>query len=244
MQRKNIVITRPKDQAKKLAQALESLGFSMIEFPVIEIVATTAISVEKLKLVLAQSDLVIVTSANAVKFLEQSICEILAQKKCVAIGPATAKALEKIHCINVIVPIQYSSDGILNLDILNEEKKALAILTGENADPLLSNQLTARNHSVQIFYTYKRQLPVVDFEVIEKIKSQSNPFFLTTSLEGLKNLWLLFNDHQDWLCQQSLLVIKSSMQAWALDHHWQGEIILLADPTDEAVVQKLKQNVL
>ena len=80
-----VLITRPRRQSAELADAVSKLGGRPIEFPVIEPRPRSAADVATTAAGLAEPDLVIFVSANAVRFGID-----YAAAKVAAIGPATA----------------------------------------------------------------------------------------------------------------------------------------------------------
>ncbi len=115
-----VVVTRPRGQAEGLAALLERDGARVLACPVIEIVPV-ALNGELRAAIdgLESYDTVIFTSANAVGAFCERLHErgrraaALAACELVAIGPATALALEERGLLPSIVPEEYVAEDVL-----------------------------------------------------------------------------------------------------------------------------------
>src|ERR1019366_8169685 len=110
-----VLVTRPEQQATPLCRLLETQGASTLRVTVIEIKGTGDRRALAAHLgALADFDLVIFTSANAVRFgaslLDQQRDQTLA-----AIGPATARALNQAGYRVAVQPSgNFDSENLLN----------------------------------------------------------------------------------------------------------------------------------
>ncbi len=146
---KRIVITRPSSQAQGLVSALEELGATVIEYPVIKIepIVENAPLKEALSRMEEYSWLIF-TSVNGVvvffdrmKEWKQDI-RILSKIKISAVGLATANALEERGIIPDYIPEQFTTsalgEGLINL---TNEKDKLLLLRSEIAGADLPDML-------------------------------------------------------------------------------------------------------
>lgn len=130
---RRIVITRPKGQAQSMAEKLTDLGAEVITFPTIEIVPPDDWRpLDKALDSLTDFDWVIFTSVNGVNYFWQRLLEreydarSLAGLKIAAIGPATARALEKKGIKADWQPQEYVAEAIAaGLGPLLEDKQVL-----------------------------------------------------------------------------------------------------------------------
>jgi uroporphyrinogen-III synthase len=129
---RTIMVTRPRQQLHGLADRLKSLGADTLEVPSVEICCP-----EEWEEVDAAIDVIdsfawiVFTSANGVNSFMQRVAEVGAEvqdvmsRKLAAIGPATAKAIEKFGRKPDVVPAVFISDEITSLLGPLEGKKVL-----------------------------------------------------------------------------------------------------------------------
>ena len=113
LQRRRIVITRPRDRAERLAGELRALGAATLVLPLVRIEATEEVSA--LAAVLADldgSDWVVFTSASGVSAVGELMTE-LGAAKVAAVGPATAAALRDIGVEPSFVPGRFAAEEIV-----------------------------------------------------------------------------------------------------------------------------------
>ena len=156
-----ILVTRPRDQATALAQAIATAGGVPVLFPLLDIapVADTRVLREQLSR-LARFDLAIFISTNAV---QHGMAAIAAQQAALppqvaTIGPGSAQALRDCGVANVLVPTARSdSEGLLSLPQLAEMAgKRVMILRGDGGRELLGDTLKARGATVEYATCYRR----------------------------------------------------------------------------------------
>lgn len=118
---KKILITRPREQSDEFAARLEKLGAEAIEFPTIEIVPPSHWEgLDRAIDHLESYDWIIFTSVNGVRFFFQRLGDrdfplrLPAHLKVCAIGPATAKPLEKKGTRVDYTPEKFIAEAILD----------------------------------------------------------------------------------------------------------------------------------
>ncbi|HEY3382328.1 MAG TPA: uroporphyrinogen-III C-methyltransferase [Vicinamibacterales bacterium] len=117
---KRVVVTRPKEQAAELVDALEQLGASVVEAPTIRIVPPDDFApLDEACATVGEYDWVVFTSANGVDYFFQRMntgigdARSLAGVRICAIGPGTAERLAK-HCLRVdLVPPEYRAEAVV-----------------------------------------------------------------------------------------------------------------------------------
>jgi uroporphyrinogen-III synthase len=100
-----VIVTRPRDQARPLVAALEELGATVVECPLIEIARTSDDPIDG-----AGYDWVIVTSPNGADELAHRGRNLPAVA---AVGPGTAEALRAHGIEPAFIPVVSSQDGLL-----------------------------------------------------------------------------------------------------------------------------------
>jgi uroporphyrinogen-III synthase len=113
-----VVITRPRDQAGDLAEALEACGFTPIFFPTIRIApATDPRPLDAALERLSGCDWVVFTSANAVEAVWERLDRLglafPAKVRVAAVGPKTAARLRESGVTADFVPDEYVSEAIV-----------------------------------------------------------------------------------------------------------------------------------
>jgi uroporphyrinogen-III synthase len=197
-----VLVTRPAQQSAGLIGAIEAAGGNAIAFPVIEIAPRSPQDVEADVATLADPDIVIYVSSNAVEHgLAWTIGGAIA-----AVGPATAAAIESAARIVDIRPAAgYDSESLLAEPALNDvDGKTVRIVRGASGRELLADTLRARGATVDYLPVYDRRMPSHRAEDIAALAGrwQAGDIDVTTvmSVESLRNLILLVPE----FCQQVL----------------------------------------
>ena len=162
---RTVVVTRPREQAAELAGALEDYGATVLLAPAIEIVPV-AIGDEWRQAAagLASYDLVIFTSANGVRWFVDRLDEAgsspgaLAGRELVAIGPATAAALNVRGLDAAVVPDDYVAEGVLAALAVGDRSldgARVLIPRAREARATLPDGLRARGARVEVLTVYE-----------------------------------------------------------------------------------------
>lgn len=117
---KRIVVTRPREQASELVEALEQLGATVIEAPTVRIVPPADYApLDEACATVGTYDWVIFTSVNGVDYFFQRLqlspldVRALAGVRICAIGPGTAERLAR-HGLKVdLMPAEYRAEAIV-----------------------------------------------------------------------------------------------------------------------------------
>lgn len=239
----NVLITRPRLQAKTLQNAIESLGGKTFIFPTIEIEPLKNKKIlTKTLTQLHQFDIAIFTSANAVHIIKPFWKNASYPLITIAIGSGTAKALQQYNIVVDYIPNQFNSEGILALPILqNVYKKKIVIFCGENPRTLLSSTLSKQEAIVSEIFCYSRKLPkYIDSSQIKQIQLLPIDIIVSSSKESLNNLYQLMRDARRWLLRQKLLVISPAMVELAKQLQFTQSPVLAPNPTDDAILTTLQ----
>jgi uroporphyrinogen-III synthase len=162
-----VLVTRPEQQAMPLCRLLELQGARTLRLPAIEIkpVGNRRETAPQLGS-LAAFDVIIFTSANAVRFG----ASLLDQKRdlCVAaIGPATARALNQAGYRVALQPHEsFDSESLLRHPRLEHPAgRRILIIKGSNGRPFLEQELTRRGAEVVATDVYRR-VPAVPSDAV------------------------------------------------------------------------------
>lgn len=165
--RKQIIVTRARDQASNFSDLLEKKGAYAIQFPTIETVPPDSWkAIDKAIQNIEEYDWLIFTSANGVKYFLERIKENRKDIRCLkgiklcAIGPKTAEVLEKIGIRIDFVPAEYRAEGILEGLGSNEVKgEKILIPRAAAAREVLPEELVKLGATVDVVAAYKTIQP-------------------------------------------------------------------------------------
>jgi uroporphyrinogen III methyltransferase/synthase len=117
---KRIVVTRPREQAGELVEALEQLGAYVIEAPTVRIVPPTDYAaLDQACAEVGSYDWVVFTSANGVDYFFQRLqaspldVRALAGVRLCAIGPGTSERLSRFGIKVDLMPAEYRGEAVL-----------------------------------------------------------------------------------------------------------------------------------
>jgi uroporphyrinogen-III synthase len=156
-----VLVTRPEQQAMPLCRLLEIQGASTLRFPAVDIRPIGNRRETSAQLGdLAQFDVIIFTSANAVRF-GASLLDQQRELTLAAIGPATARALNHAgYRVSVQPPPPRGtsdSEGLLRHPRLEHAAgRRILIIKGSGGRPFLAEELARRGAHVAAADVYQR----------------------------------------------------------------------------------------
>jgi uroporphyrinogen-III synthase len=189
-----VLITRAKDQSQSFENMCYELGLEPILLPSVQIRVDTKNNsfIHSLRQ-LDKTDLLIVVSANAAKIAVPHWPSCTRQKVTLAIGQATAKAIQNLDRTVDFVAEPANSEGLLSLPALASDSiqnKKIIIFCGHNPKPLLKKILEQRGAHVHLAFCYERICPIPLTE--QAWQTRINPMLplvtISTSSELLHNL--------------------------------------------------------
>lgn len=167
-----VLVTRPEQQADGLCRLFQSRGASVYRLPAMTIVEHP----QRRQALAAQRDqpdpdLIIFTSANAVRFGEP----VLAQRRdlaLAAIGPATARALNQAgYRVAVLPEAGFDSEALLAMPRLaNLSGMQVLLVKGEGGREVLRQELQARGATVRTLAVYQRRPATPSHEKLGQIE--------------------------------------------------------------------------
>ncbi|MGH8509656.1 MAG: uroporphyrinogen-III synthase [Gammaproteobacteria bacterium] len=239
-----VLVTRPFHQARGLCELIEDQGGSAWVHPVIEIrdVANPTTARRRVDR-LVSFDIVIFISANAAERGLRLIRErgkALQGITVIAVGPATAARLRALGVGDVTFPAQADTEGLLALDALRHlDKKRILIFRGSGGRPLLGQTLQARGARVQYAEVYRRTRSHLDTKpLIERWEQGQIDVVITTSSEGLRNLFDTLGERQDLLAGGTIAVMNERMAVLARERGCMHPIVA-ADASDAGLLAAL-----
>jgi len=239
-----VLITRPRHQARGLCELIEAQGGSTWVHPVIEIrdpadPAAARRRVDRL----SSFDIVIFISANAAERGLRLIHErgkSLQGITVIAIGPATAARLCALGVGEVILPAQADTEGLLDLDALRHpDTKRILIFRGAGGRPLLGETLQVRGARVDYAEVYRRTRSRLGAKALIECWEQGQiDVVITTSSEGLRNLFDIMGERQDLLLGCAVAVMNERVAVYARELGCTHPIVA-ADASDAGLLAAL-----
>jgi len=235
---KHIVITRPAQQADNIQQILLENRAEVTLFPVLEIMAIDAVDLPVIDLF----DWLIFISPNAVKYAQRYLKQRhFTTQTIAAIGKKTAECLQHYGIQTDIVPAnRFNTESFLQLPVTQTvEAKRILIFRGQGGRELLAQTLQQRGAKVQYAEVYRRICPNTSGARLKQLwRQQRLDRIVITSSEGLVNLYKI--SQADWIKDVPLLLGSPRMQQTAKHLEHRGNIIVASNPSDEAILHRLK----
>lgn len=201
--------TRPQQRALPLSDALTNAGLTVVDLPLLEMIAIEPNKDDKQKLqAIAQStyDVLVVVSPTAANLGMRSIKsnQVLSSQTVVAVGDATAQALAA-NGVEAITPQSLSlthhpvtrlnnNEGMLKLPCIQQLSSGSRVMVwrGQGGRRLLIDSLQERGVLVDVIELYKRQLPEQTFLAYKnwtatKRAVEDSPIVLISSNEAFNN---------------------------------------------------------
>ncbi len=154
-----VLVTRPRSQAGELIDAIEARGGSAVLFPAIEIIPRDAAAITAQAAALADPDIVIFVSTNAVRFGITHTPRV----RLAAVGPKTARAIEAAgRNIDIQPASGFDSEHLLAEPALRHvSDKTVWIIRGQDGRELIAETLRSRGAIVEYLSVYERRVPDV-----------------------------------------------------------------------------------
>lgn len=243
-----VVVTRPAQQGRELADLIRSAGGRPIEFPTLEIVAAAnATHLQRQLTQLGKNDWAIFISVNAVEYGSHLINEAgidIDPVKIISIGTATSSALnQRGILVDLECPAPAGSESLLAMPEMHRVKnQRIFIFRGIGGRELLGQTLSDRGAAIQYVECYERRQPDSDPNVLRQAeREESLDVMVTTSVDGLRNLIRIIADQgYDDLLRIKLVVIGQRQLAEAERLGWRGEVVATGDASNIAILGKLQ----
>jgi uroporphyrinogen-III synthase len=172
---RHIVITRPPEQARELATALEALGARVTALPAITIepAAETA-PLDAAIAELATYDWLVFTSVNGVSAFDARLAALgnawgdRSRARVAAIGPATAQALANVGVPPDLVPAEYVAEA-LGEALGNVAGQRILLARADIAREALARELEVRGAEVSEIAAYRTVPQSIPADVLARL---------------------------------------------------------------------------
>ncbi len=193
---RHVVVTRPREQAEPMCDALRKRGAEPVLFPVLAIApAQDASELEAASLDLQDFDLAFFVSPNAVRLALDAILERRSWPQNVAVatvGGGSARTLADYGFEDVIAPeAGFDTEAVIALPAFSPEAvrgKRVIIFRGDGGRELLGQYLREHGAEVVRVTAYRRYCPDADPSGLTDLATQRRLDAITlTSSEGVRN---------------------------------------------------------
>ena len=234
-----VLVTRPRQQASALIEAIEQAGGQAILFPVIAIEAIPVSEWQQPDW--QQVNWLVFVSSNAVhSFTEQSPAINNWSIQYAAVGDGTAKAMLAAGLNVDLRPVDaVGSEGLLAMPEWQDmQGQQVVIVRGQGGREHLAETLIARGASIRYIEVYKRCLPEVS--ETECQQALTADYLLCTSVAGVDNLCALLGEAVKVLLNKSLIVLSERIKQHAQQRGFENVSVTTA-ASDAAVMMQLTE---
>ena len=240
-----VLVTRPLTQAADLCQLINDNGAHAIALPCLEIRASGNITQIQNTLAKAtQFQWLVFISANAVNFAllaNGGKIDSLSASRCVAIGQATAHALESAGLRVALLPeAGYNSEALLAMPPLQQvDGQRFLIIRGDAGREELAQTLQQRGALVDYLKVYERLAPRDNGALNALVANQQLDLITLTSGEALQNLLTMLDialHHQ--LRKLPLVVISERIKQLAITMGFE-QIFVTQRPDNLAILETI-----
>jgi uroporphyrinogen-III synthase len=240
-----IAITRPVDQANKLAKLIGDAGGTPILFPLIEITPLADYSqFETVISEISDYDWALFISSNAVqngmpRLIKQGVPSNL---KFAAIGPVTSKELQRFGVTNVLSPKdRFDSESLLALPEMQDmQGKMVMIFRGIGGREILADTLKQRGAQVTFAECYQRINPQNNCDFLTQLWVEKKlQGIVITSSEAMRHLIEMAGDAA-WL--KHIMLFVNNARIAELPAKRGFEVKAAETIGDEAMLKELISN--
>jgi uroporphyrinogen III methyltransferase/synthase len=230
---KRILVTRTREQASKLKEALVELGAEVFEVPTIRVeYILNDETLTKLK-ELPKYDWLVFTSENGVIAFFSALAKLdldlrfIANQKVAVIGPGTESALKKYFIKPDLRPEKdYTQEGLLSAFSSVELKgKRILLLRAKVAREVLPRGLAELGANVEILPIYETKLPEESKEKLVSILRQGVDVITFTSSSTVENFFKLLEGTEVKLSKVLFAVIGPITANTLRQYGFEPEII-------------------
>jgi len=221
---RHVLITRPEEKGRQLAQQLKTIGLSTTCQSFFDYHSYNDQGHFLQTIKNSHPDIVIFVSVAAVKFANQE-CPIsswnsfnVASKiKFFAVGQATQKALFDCSINQVAVPKQHNSEGLLQLvELLDVNNKSIIIVRGDGGREYLKDTLEQRGAQVKYIESYQRLWRTFNSNVVNQWQDNKINAIVITSNALLQRIVDMITAFTDTLTMEE----KLSFDLWYSACFW------------------------
>ncbi len=235
-----ILVTRPAEQAEHLCNLIETHGGQPVRLPVINIVNVEDLTpLYQCRDQLHQFDIAIFISTNAVQKslpILLSAGPLPSHLQLIGVGKRTVEMLTAQGQLALCPPPPFNSEAVLTLSQLQPsaiQNRHVVIFRGEGGREWLATTLQQRGATVHYVNVYRRELPSLPPDWLDKEKMD---LIIVTSGEGLQNLFTLLKG-QPWLYETPLVLMSQRLVPQAQQLGVRASIFVAPTASDEGLLE-------
>ena len=250
----SVLVTRPFDYARYLADEIEIRGGHPILLPTMQVDYIVEDSGFRQ---LLESDLdrqiVVFTSRNAVdavaEWMARQHAHWPANLECAAVGPKTAIAIRSaFRLTDVLHPNErFGIDGLMELDRMQDLSRIPSAVIdggGANSAKLVGLLQQRGSPSVAHCVVYRRSFPDIDTRYVsEYISRNTLDYVIITSVTGASNLFELLGSQSTDKLRVSCMIAYSERIAEFLRSKGFERIAVAGESSDDAVLEVIEKYV-
>jgi len=205
-----VLITRPEDKGRQLAQQLKTIGVNSTCQSFFDYQLYTDQEKILSQLTTYSPSIIIFVSVAAVTFAHQALPIAEWQKGDVqffAVGQATKQALSGCKINNILCPEQQNSEGLLQLDELTQVSgKNILIVRGDGGREHLKECLSERGAKVGYLESYQRLWRTFDDVIVKQWQERQINAIVITSNALLQRIVEIITAFLDTLPSEDKLI--------------------------------------
>lgn len=237
----SVLIGRSVEQAEALMKEIGNLGGKVDALPLIDVVVKSDVQTTAcIRTAASQSDVVVATSANALRALQRFVREegILLPPTCYVIGHATATEAATLGCRPVLFPeIRTAQQLAERLITQLSSTEKIFFPHGNLADRILPSLLEAAQHEVISCECYTTQDTVLNLNEVEKKMGRDRAVMILYSPSAVRSLHRQVAETRG---MDRVHFISVGPTTAAACEEYGFRVAAIADkPTDEGVLEAL-----
>ncbi|WDE05489.1 uroporphyrinogen-III synthase [Thalassomonas viridans] len=236
-----VLITRPQEKGRVLAQKLNKLGIAASHQPLFSYQPLADQSAIQQTLALAPNPVLIFVSVAAVEYAHVTWpLKHWRHHSVIAVGTATQKALQQYGLEQVICPGQHNSEGVLALPALADVNgREIIIVRGDGGRELMAETLTRRGAKVNYLESYQRIWLSLPKDIPQQWRAEQVNCIVLTSNALLERIMDLLAPLDEFWQKNCLYIVASKRiadKARALGFH---RVINARGAGDQAITDTL-----
>ena len=197
---RRILVTRPRQQADDLGDALRALGAEVLVQPAIEIAAADDCqAVDQQIDRLSQYDLIAFSSRNGVRYFLDRLLQrggdlrMLGSVQIAAVGTATADALQQYHLRADWIPPDFRAESLAQQLAPHTAGKRVLLVRASRGRDVLAQTLAGQSAEVTEVVAYQHtDVATADDEILQLMQQQAIDWVTVTSSAIARSLHRMF----------------------------------------------------
>lgn len=198
---RRIVVTRPRDEAVRAAEALDALGAEALLAPMVEVAPLAdSTALDHALDRLAEFDWLVFTSAHGVRYTLDRLLDrgrdlrALGHLQIAVIGSATAEALGRYHLNADLIPPEFTSESLAETLRPMVSGRRVLLARADRGRTVLNEVLGESAQVEQVATYHNRDIPALPSDVAERLARGTVDWITLTSPAIARRLHALLPD--------------------------------------------------